>query len=181
MGDDPQLLDRDDPAQSLDLDLRVDDEPVRRPAEEAQAPGVRLQPALANAIPIEDIVQRHDQRATVGTPEARQAREGAPAGAPAASIPLEQDDLRGPELAPHLGEPLRLLVDAPSVSLDDGQAVDRRGFVGDELPVAADPALRAAEVQEPDAFEPARQDQSVYPSRRSSSPASASMSAISEG
>jgi hypothetical protein len=101
--------------------------------------------------------------------------------APAAAVPLEQDDLGIGELAADRSQSLGAFIDPSRVRLDDRQALPGHGLVGDELAVAADPALRPPEVEEPDAPERGRRGQSVYPSRRSSTPASASISATSDG
>ena len=181
MGDDAQPLERHDPTEPLDLDLRVDDEPVRRPSEPAQAPDVGVEPALPESVAAEDVVEGDDERAPIGAPEPQQPREGPPPGAPPAPIPLQQDDLRPVELSSDLGDPLGLLVHAAGVRLEDGQPFVGRGLIGDQLAVSPDPALGSSEVQEPDAVEPTRKAQSVYPSWRSRSPASAWMSASSVG
>ena len=99
VGHDAEALERHDAAQPLDLDLRMDDEPVRDPAEQAQAPDVRLEPALPDAAAAEDVVQGDDERAAVGAAEAQQARERASMRAPAAAVPLQQDDLGVVEFA----------------------------------------------------------------------------------
>jgi hypothetical protein len=82
---------------------------------------------------------------------------------------------------PDIDQPLGLLVDAARIDPDDRQPLARRGLVRDQLSVSPDPALRSSEVQEADALEPSGMAQSVYPSWRSRSPASVSMSAISDG
>ena len=61
------------PAQPLHLDLGVDHEPVGAPAQPAQAPDLRLQPALADAVAIEDVVERHHERPPAGPPEVAEA------------------------------------------------------------------------------------------------------------
>ena len=127
VGDDPQAIRRDDAAETLDLDLRVDHDAVGRAAQPAQAPGVRGQVALAHAVAVEDVVQRDDERSAVGAPEAHQPQQRAAVLAPAASVPLHEQDLGICELSRHVAQPADALIHAARLGLVDDQARRRRG------------------------------------------------------
>ncbi len=102
-------------------------------------------------MPIEDVMQGHHERAAVRAPEAAQAHERPTVLAPAAPVPLEDGHLRGGKLATDLVKTVGLLVDATGIDLEDLRARLGGSCVGDELPVATDPALRPPQVQEADA------------------------------
>ena len=150
--DDREAFGRDDAAQTLDLDVRVDDDAVRGPPEPAQAPGVRLQPALAEPAAVEDVVQGHHERAAIGAPEAQQAQAASRRAVPQpAAVPLH--DARPVRRASSRGAPpagaLSPRRRAPHPPRWTVRPRPRGRRVGDELAVAAHTALGAAEVQEP--------------------------------
>ena len=122
----------------------MDDDAIGRSPQPAQTPHVRLQVALAQPLSPEDVVQRDDERPTVGATEAHQARQRASALAPPASVPLQDHDLGITELGGYRCEQVRALVDPPGLDLLDGESRVGASFVGDELSVSAHAALGPA-------------------------------------